>query len=168
MILAVGEEADDEGISLGLQITIYDATNPAEPFAVQRYVVEQDRETYSSSQAQWDFKSFRYVADHLIIPVSIYSWENYGDNFDGFLVFFATEDLIEERCRISNVDFALDEVNSYCYYCAYLPARSFVFDGNLMTTHNHKILSTDLGTCTNVWSLDVMIRSEDGQCCGVW
>ena len=46
LILAIGEEADDNGIPLGIQISIYDMTNTSDPRVAQRYVTENDTETY--------------------------------------------------------------------------------------------------------------------------
>ena len=88
MILAIGEEADDDGVVLGMQITIFDLRDPDNPKVAQRHVVEKDPNTWSSSDALWDFLSIRWVkeAGRLIIPMNINSWENEDLNFNGFVV----------------------------------------------------------------------------------
>jgi hypothetical protein len=90
MILAVGQEADDDddGNVLGLQITLFDATDPVNPVDIDRFVVETDKEQCSSSSVEWDESSFRYLSlddnrGRLIIPMTINSWNDYGNNFDG-------------------------------------------------------------------------------------
>jgi hypothetical protein len=60
-LLGVGQEADNDGRTLGLQVTLYDATDATNPTNISRYAVELDEDVYSYSNAEWDFKSFRYV-----------------------------------------------------------------------------------------------------------
>lgn len=190
LIFALGEDEDEDGVVLGLQITVFDVQRPGEPMALHRYSIEQDRFTDSSSEGLRDFKAVRYAAERLIITVDIDRGgsfssqggmeidENLGgfftsqggvveidENF-GFFVFIVNKDKIEPSCRIPDRD--RNAVNTdICYYCAYLPPRSFIFGGNVMTTKNHFIRSTDLDTCEKVWSLDVHIQNEDsGGCCG--
>jgi len=56
-----------------------------------------------------------------------------------------------------------------CFYCGgpSLARRSFIFNGNLMTTNGPTIRATDLETCTEVWALDIS-NDETKECCGWW
>jgi hypothetical protein len=114
--------------------------------------------------------------------VLISNWQEPMKNFDGFMVFVVNEDTIFEDCRIAGrnyrtsfvgvqegADVGTEEVfggfDSRCNYCGYLPRRSLVFDGNLMTMYNHDVMSTDMDTCRKVWSLAINIEDADGGCC---
>jgi hypothetical protein len=135
LILSIGEEADNNGTSLGIQITIFDMRDLTKPKVAQRLTIENDVNTYSYSDSQWDFKAFRYVNGKLIIPLDIYSWnqttgqENTAVSFRGVAVFDATVDSIAEKCRISQ-----SLASTYCYCgLSYLATRFMVFDGDLVS-----------------------------------
>ena len=79
-LIAVGQYADDEGRVLGLQISLFDATDDANPKLIANHIEEQDENTHSSSEAQWEYKSVRYLkidddSGRLIVPLQIYVWE---------------------------------------------------------------------------------------------
>jgi hypothetical protein len=177
LLLAIGEDADDDGNILGLSITVFDARDPANPFAIQRYSIEEDPDTYSGSQGQWEFKALRYIReiDRLIMPVSIYNYQEPSKNFEGTMVFVVNADTIYEDCRIpdrkdqqggffgGDVAFVADEgFYDSCVYCASLPRRSLLFDGNLTTLYSHFVTSTNMDSCEPLWSLDI---NDDGSTC---
>jgi hypothetical protein len=175
LLLAIGEDADKDGNTLGLTITVFDATDPAKPFEIQRYSIEDDPDTYSGSQGQWDFKALRYIreVDRLIMPVRIYNYTDPEKNFEGTMVFVVNADTIHVDCRIPDQNFqqgfgkdvsiATDErFYDTCLYCPSLPRRSLVFDGNLMTLYDHFVTSTNMDTCEPLWSLEI---DDGGNCC---
>lgn len=181
LLLAIGEEATDEGRVLGMQITVFDMTNFSDPKVAARHVIEDDEHTHSYSDSTWDFMAVRYAAGRLIIPLDIYSWgkrfvddEEEGEddiedeNFHGFVVFIANETMVEEECRISHEMPPQQKGVGYCYDCASaLPRRSMIFNGDLTTTQNHFVRSTDIGECEQVWEFDLALEDEDGDgsCC---
>lgn len=130
LLLGVGQEADEEGRRLGLQVTLYDATIPTDPKNISRYPFELDEDTYSSSSAEFDYKAFRYVKlgddfGILIIPIRIDSYTSTEGNFDGFaLLDVSRENGISLRFNISHVDSA--DFRLGCYYWSTLAERSFV------------------------------------------
>jgi hypothetical protein len=139
LILSIGEEADNNGTSLGIQITIFDMRDLTKPKVAQRLTIEKDKNTYSYSDSQWDFKALRYANGKLIIPLDISSWnqttgqENTAVSFHGFSVFYATVDSIAEVCRISQRPTSSDG-RIYCYCgSSYLPRRSMVFNGDVVS-----------------------------------
>jgi hypothetical protein len=177
LLLAVGEDADEDGNILGLSITVFDARDPANPFAIQRYSIEDDPDAYSASQGQWNFKALRYIreVDRLIMPVSIYNYQQPKKNFAGSMVFVVNADTIYEDCRIPDRNYQqggyidgdvfITPVKGFydtCVYCASLPRRSLVFDGNLTTLYSHFVTSTNMDSCEPLWSLDI---NDDGSCC---
>ena len=170
LLVAVGQDADSDGRVLGVKISLFDATNPAKPVELQQFVVEQDPDVYSSSLVQWDFKAFRWLslADGvgiLIMPLQIYSYNNeLTGNFDGFVAYDVSSAGISLRLNISHVE---SEQFYGCYYRAYLPERSFVFNGNVTTMKGHSVVSTDLDTSERRWTLD-MPKPETKNDCVYW
>jgi len=174
MLLTVGQDADEFGSITGFQISIFDSTIPNDPKLVDRLVIGEEDRGWTSSSSSWDERAFRYIqvgeVGRLIIPLYSSKWDSYGnvDIFDGFSVFGVdlnkTDTLIT---REIDIDHWRDYQNTYdsegCYcQSTYLPERSMVFDGKLMTMKESKVLSTDLTSQKNQWKLSLE-DSED--CC---
>ncbi len=169
LILAIGEEADDFGTVLGLQITVFDMTNLADPKVAQRHVIEKESNSYSSTESMWDFMATRYSDGQLIMPLNIYNWEQPSKNFNGFVVFEANADMIREEFRISHFASTMANGENMCFSCgSSLPRRAMIFDGKLMTTDNHFVRSTDMNTCTLNWQLDITSDENSTDCCGFY
>jgi hypothetical protein len=99
--------------------------------------------------------------------VSIYNYQQPKKNFEGSMVFVVNADTIYEDCRIPDRNYQQGNAanQDVCFYCAYLPRRSLVFDGNLTTLYSHFVTSTNIDTCRTIWSLDIEIENDDGSCC---
>mmetsp|Transcript_8922 Transcript_8922/g.12689 ORF Transcript_8922/g.12689 Transcript_8922/m.12689 type:complete len:281 (+) Transcript_8922:977-1819(+) len=173
MLLALGQEADDTGRVLGLSLTIFNATNPTEPTALHRLVVENRTDAHSSSSAQWDHKAFRYFdvpglvdADgYTIIPLS--TWAS-DIHFDGYKVYeISIDNGITEKHTIKHVQ---DEGFYYCYSRSILPERSFVFNGDVMTLKRHSVRLTDLGSGEAKNEIDLVANETEfcSGCYGYW
>eukprot|EP00540_Astrosyne_radiata_P006586 CAMPEP_0116850134 /NCGR_PEP_ID=MMETSP0418-20121206/15987_1 /TAXON_ID=1158023 /ORGANISM="Astrosyne radiata, Strain 13vi08-1A" /LENGTH=852 /DNA_ID=CAMNT_0004481989 /DNA_START=64 /DNA_END=2622 /DNA_ORIENTATION=+ len=169
LLLAVGQEADENGRQLGVQITLFDATDPTNPVDLDRYVAEQDLDTWSSSSVEFDFKAFRYLelgveVGILILPLYINSWNDPSKNFDGFVVYDISRQGISQRFNITHA-----RGNEFygCYYWARLPERSLVFNGNVTTLKGHSVLSTDLDSGEERWKLD-LLKPADSNYCHFW
>jgi hypothetical protein len=166
LLLGVGQDTDKDGMVLGLMLSVFDATDPANPQLAQRLVVERDPDTYSSSEATYDFHAIRYdqPTQQLIIPISINNWNTPQRNFNGFSVFSVSQDRIKEKCRIEHGNYYAN--GNACFYCSYLPSRSFIFDGDVMTVNSQFVRMTDPDTCTSKWDFEMDIQDPSGQCCG--
>jgi hypothetical protein len=165
MLLGVGQDTDENGNVVGLMISVFDATDPANPQLLKRHVVEKDPDTWSSSDATWDFYAIRYerTTQQLIIPMSISNWNKPQKSFNGFSVYKVNEDAIKEKCRIEHGNYYAN-YNS-CYYCTYLPSRSFIFEGDVMTVNSQFVRMTDTDTCKGVWDFEMSLQDPNGQCC---
>ena len=169
-LVAVGQDSDDSGNILGLQISLFNATDPSKPSLIDRLVVEHEENTSSSSSVSWDERAFRLLkvgerTGKLIIPVTIYSWQESDEvtgqlletpqtkSFEGFNVFNI------ENNRISkdfDIDHSLDvQPTDSCgnWYGSWLPERSFVFSGAVMTMMKYTIISTSLTTGETLWTV---------------
>ena len=176
MLLAIGQNATEDGRETGLMVTVFDATDPANPIQLQNHVFETSDSAYSSSNVQWDYKAFRYVAGKLIIPMNIYYYQQWNqetqqldplpegaEDFNGFAVLDVNEDEITEQFRVSH----RREKGSCSCNPAYLPTRSFVYDGDLMTVQDSLVVSSDLDTGAEVWRLPITFEGEEdpNNCC---
>lgn len=160
-LIGVGQEADAEGRMLGLQVSLYNITNSSDPGIVQRYPFELDRNVYSSSSAEFDYKAFRFVGGLkddsgeefgiLIIPLRV---DDYGPrpreegddkedlNFNGFVLLDVRPTGISERFRIPHGHPTY--YRRWCYQSTDLPQRSFIVKGVVTTLKGHEINSHNL------------------------
>ena len=188
VMLAIGQEADAiNGMSTGLQLTVFDARNPVKPVTLQRYNVKIDKYGYSESDALWDPKAFRYLSlgddsGIAIIPLNVVgSWNSsFGNDdavtngtnfdtmyygaphvFDGFVVFDVNKTAITERIWISH-ETPYDSMG--CYSNAYLPSRSFASAGDILTLKGQSVISTDLDTGNQKWNLTLSTPQDPNGC----
>jgi Beta propeller domain len=165
ILVTIGQDADDEGMALGFQVSIFDSTDPTNPTLMDRYVVSQK---WSGSSASWDERAFRYVRvgdlGRLVVPVNIYAgWDEQGhqlgENFEGFMVFGVdlskSENIITKELDIDHTSlaYASEGVQQGCYCFSSFYERSMVFNGDLMTIKNQRVISTDLVPETMNWNI---------------
>ena len=100
--------------------------------------------------------AFRYLpqSNLLLIPMSIRGYDNKRDPFDGFTVYYVDPtgtEPIRPRFSVSMVDDP-SSIRYGCWYDAYLPARTLVFQGNATFVKGHSSVSYTLGdTQTQRW-----------------
>lgn len=171
MLITVGKDANEFGAVTGFQVSIFDSSTPTDPKLLDRLVIEG-----GSSSASWDERAFRYIqvgdVGRLIVPLYQYDndrFGNYVNTMDGFSVFGVdlskTEEMITRELDINHhVEHKKDYYGHRDCYCRHiwLPQRSLVFDGNLMTMKNSLVASTDLGSGETLWN---MTLEEDQDCC---
>lgn len=169
MLITIGKDADERGMVTGFQISIFDSTVPTDPKLVDRLVIGGGS---TRSSASWDERAFRYIqvgdVGRLIIPLYSYTWDGESsESFDGFTVFGVdlskTESMITREIDINHeAETGFDERSCWCDY-VWLPQRSFVFDGNLMTMKSASVVSTDLVSHETNWFMSFENKSPD--CC---
>lgn len=164
LIMGIGQGADLNGRQEGLKISLFNVTDPSSPTETVSLV---DRGYYSN--AQHDFKSFRYLPKNqiLILPRSNNNcWDGGRDNFDGFVVYDIEADAITQRDEINH-----DIDNMACHGCwsdATMPPRSFVFQSEVTTILSHSVISTDLGSGEPLWTLNLDEGRDSDNCYGYW
>lgn len=163
-ILAVGQDADENGIIQGLQVSLFNVSDLSNPVQMAKEVV--DGWSYSSSQH--DHRAFRYLplTKKLILPISMYGNINF---FDGFYVYDIEPDFdpnIEQGImfdfNISHSDF---EESNFCYSSQPLKPRSLVFDGDLMTLKGYSVLGHELASGNQLYKLEF---EQDESDCWPW
>ena len=177
-ILAVGQETDEEGQIIGLQISLFGASDPTELSSINRLRLLNEEHGSTSSGALWEPRAFRYftVGDLgvLIIPVTKWSrgWRKLQKDgiaptptghFDGFEVFTVQNDVISRYFTIDHYDIN-NRGDGVCQsWCGDLPERSFVVDGDLITMKGQSVVSTDLNTQRSDW----FINMRQAVCCTI-
>lgn len=149
LLLGVGQEADNDGRTLGVQIVLYDATDPKNPKDIQTFDYVLDHDVRAYSQVLFDSKAFRYVplADDkglLIMPMCLDVTGSDEGNFDGFNVFDISKGGIKERMKTSHVNSS--DFSNRCYGSNQLESRSFVINGDVTTLKKHSICQYNLDT----------------------
>ena len=162
LILGVGQHADEFGRTLGLQVSLFNVTDFANPERVANLV--EDSAGYSSSDAQYEHKAFRYLPENelLILPVRIYGKQG-GSDFDGFKLYKIPTNGVGE------ITFQLDIVHetnmrSGCWSRASLESRSLVFDGNVVTFKGHSIQNLNLVTQTPLFEGISLVSKGNTEC----
>ena len=155
LILGIGEHVDERQSRVGVKISLFDISDLTNPTENATFV---DEGAYSS--AGNDFKAFRYLPQSrkLILPKSKYTWSDEG-NFDGFVVYDVSLGAVKSSYEIQHAS-SYDMYNG-CWYNAYMPARSFVFQSKLTTILSHSVKSTDLENGDQLWNLNLDENNTD-------
>ena len=94
LLLGIGRDADERtGRELGLQASLFDVSDPANPTQLQVLPLGDD----ARSPVEWDHRAFRYHNGVAWIPVAPTSWRYYEDHDGAFLgIRVTSEGLIHE------------------------------------------------------------------------
>ncbi len=143
LLLGVGQDATEEGRTLGTQISLFDVSDPADPTRIHNYTLDN-----GYSAVEWDHRAFLHWPQTglTVIPVSIWSWDEKSETESGFvgaIAIEATEDGIEEIGRITHnpKDLAEEE-----YWWGPGIERSMVIGDSLYTYSYDGLLRSDLET----------------------
>jgi len=68
-LLGVGRDATEDGRVRGVQVSLFDVSDPADPEQVDVHVFETER--WSSSEAEWDHHAFSYFPDQQIMAMPL-------------------------------------------------------------------------------------------------
>jgi hypothetical protein len=110
LLVAVGQEADADGRILGVQVTLFDATNASNPIQLQRAVVEQQPDVVVIQLRSVGLQvlplvvawRWSWYSDHPLQVVAFNSNDPTG-NFDGFILYDVSRTGISQRMNITHV-----------------------------------------------------------------
>jgi Beta propeller domain len=70
-LIGVGQEANEEGVTQGTQVSLFDVTDLADPTRLAQHHIE-----YGSSEAEFDPHAFLWWPDDrlVVIPMTVYDW----------------------------------------------------------------------------------------------
>jgi len=149
-ILGVGYEIDDNW-QTSMKLSLIDVSTQSSPKMITSYIGAG-----SSTDAAYDFLAVRYLPESqkLIVPVSRSDYNSNGTyNYtDGFTVYDISDESITPAFDVTH-----STTESYCWYDAIVPARSFVIKSELTTIKGHIAISTEMktGSVTSKLDLDV-------------
>ncbi len=143
LLLGVGQDATDQGRTLGTQISLFDVSDPANPTRIHNYTLDD-----GYSAVEWDHRAFLHWPQTglTVIPVSVWSWDEESETESGFvgaIAVEATEDGIEEIARITHRPKEIEEEE---WWWGPMIERSMVIGDNLYTYSYDGILQSDLDT----------------------
>jgi uncharacterized secreted protein with C-terminal beta-propeller domain len=143
LLLGVGQDATEQGRTLGTQVSLYDVSDPAKPTRIQNYTFDNG---YSS--VEWDHHAFLYWPQTglTVIPVSAYTWDEKTQTESGFVGAIAlevTEDGINEIGRITQ---GTKTGEADMYWWGPTIDRSLVIGDSLYTYSADGLLQSDLET----------------------
>jgi uncharacterized secreted protein with C-terminal beta-propeller domain len=116
-LLAIGQEADEEGRVIGMAVSIFDVRDFADPKLAHRYLIEDDEASWSWSEALSDHHAFTFHRGVLSLPAYISGEER----FSGMLVFSVDPtDGISEIGRIDHQDLGTSDNRAWMRRSVYI------------------------------------------------
>jgi uncharacterized secreted protein with C-terminal beta-propeller domain len=142
LLLGIGQDATEEGRTLGTQVSLFDVSDLANPKRLHNYTLDNG---YSS--VEYDHRAFLYWPETglTVIPVQVWSWDEKTETesgFSGAIAVTATRDGIEEVGRITHAD----DKDGAEFWWAPPIERSLVIGDSLYTYSQQGLLESDLGT----------------------
>ena len=144
LLLGIGREANLEGRSQGLKISLFDVSDFANPVELDKYVVESD---WSYSEAEYEHKAvfFDDSRDLLVIPVTYsqqlgQAWEYW----QGAFVFSVTDKDVSLKGKIAH-DVKDEKIDEYYGQSQGYVQRSLLMDDSLYTISNLMIKANNVG-----------------------
>jgi hypothetical protein len=168
LILAIGQNATDQGQSTGLMISLFDVSDFSNPTRIREFA----EDTKSHSAAQYDHRAFRYLPQSklLIVPLYINTlWSSFTDPefFDSFVVYNVDETQpFSKKFNISHV--SGNDAATCMWSSNKLASRSLVFNGQVTTMKGHSVYSHSLDTETMNWGLKLDDVKTDDDCFFWW
>jgi hypothetical protein len=97
LLVGVGQDATDEGRTLGTQVSLFDVSDPAAPAQVAKATLPN-----ASSSAEWDHRAFLWWADDGLVAVPVSAYD--AAPFEGVVGYTVDVEAgtIAERGRVSH------------------------------------------------------------------
>ncbi|MEA2002944.1 MAG: beta-propeller domain-containing protein, partial [Actinomycetota bacterium] len=104
LLLGIGQDATEEGRTLGTQVSLFDVSDLANPKRLHNYTLDNG---YSS--VEYDHRAFLHWPETglTVIPIQVWSWDEETETesgFSGAIAVTATRDGIDEVGRITHAD----------------------------------------------------------------
>lgn len=157
LVLGLGQDATKEGRIKGLKVTLFDASDVANPKELSSYVGTED---YAQSTALFDHHAFLYSAEKelLVIPVLYYNYDYYSKDsqsksYAGALVFHVDNKSIELRGLVDHAQGSTDIWSKQVERSLYI--------GDLLYTKSQQLLRiNNIDDLTSVADVKLPIKSE--------
>ena len=149
LLLGVGQNATDEGRTLGTQVSVFDVSDPTDPRRLSRMTFNE-----AYSDAEWDHHAFLWWAPEEISVLPLQRWsrdERTGkeDFFSGAAVLRITPQRVKQAGEIRHPGFVEEECEECGVWSAPI-SRSLVIGDTLFTFSERGALASDLDTLEDV------------------
>jgi hypothetical protein len=148
LLIGVGQDATEEGRTLGTQIAVFDVSDPADPQRLHKMTLED-----GSSEVEYDHRAFLHwpATGLTVVPVQRWSWdESKGEDFfAGAVGIKASRDGIEKINTVTHMEDSID------YEWDAQIRRSVVIGDSLYTISYKGLLKSDLETLEDQAFLDL-------------
>lgn len=138
LLLGVGQDATDEGRRLGMQLSLFDVSDPAAPKRLHQATIAD-----TQSEAEWDHHAFLYWAPTKLSVVPLFDHRRPGASAAGFSV--DPQAGIKEIARIEHEPGAEPHMVQI--------RRSLVIGDRLYTLSDRSLEASSLDTLTETGSL---------------
>lgn len=99
LVLGVGQDATDEGVIQGTQVSLFDVSDLTDPTRIDTVTVGDG----TSSQVEYDHHAFLLWGDRVFIPVQEWHWDDKGESaFLGAIALAVEPDGLADVGRISH------------------------------------------------------------------
>ena len=149
-LLTIGEDATDEGRTLGMHLQVFDVSDMTNPERIQHVMINKDSDNnYGWSSALSDHHAFNYHAGSglLSIPVNLYSWtEDAYEHLTGAIVYKVSRDEGFEKLGVVNHADLVQSCNDWDWWTSmdrsrfyFKTAGTYDSDAYIYTISNHGI-----------------------------
>jgi hypothetical protein len=145
LLLGVGQDATDEGRTLGTQVSVFDVSDPSDPRRLSRLTFDD-----AYSEAEWNHHAFLWwpPEEVAVLPLQRWSWDDDSgkeDSFSGAAVVKATPSRVKQVGEIQHPG----NEDSDCPECGSWSApimRSLVIGDTLFTISETGVLTSEMGS----------------------
>jgi inhibitor of cysteine peptidase len=157
-IIGLGQEADEDGRTTGLKISLFDVSDVTAPIETAKFVT---KEKYARSSALFEHKAFLFDKEKELLVIPAYS-NNYDDDegYNGALVFAINKTDVTSRGLIDHSVNVAQGAGKYRYYWQPVVERSLFIDDLLYTKSFNLLRVNELDTLAKVVNV-VLVDVED-------
>lgn len=155
-VIGVGREADAQGHVLGVKLSLFDATDVANPTELSKYVVQSD---WSWSEASYDHKAFLFSLDKQLLVIPVQLTDNNGADYTSWQGVYAfnlnLQDGFVLKGRITHANETAAEGKLAPYYYSPQIRRSLYIDSVLYTVSDSLVKANDLASMAEISKVEL-------------
>jgi uncharacterized secreted protein with C-terminal beta-propeller domain len=143
LLLGVGQDASDQGVLKGTQLSLFDVSDPAAPRRLDQVQIAD-----ASSEAEWDHHAFLYWEPEglVVVPLNVYRWDEVAQIDQSF---YGAQAVRVREGRLQLVDRLSQDAGAEAEW-GYGIRRSLVVGDLLYTVSEAGVEAVDLDTLDDV------------------
>jgi len=155
-VIGVGREADADGRVTGVKLSLFDATDVANPVELSKYVVEGG---WSWSEASYDHHAFLFSRDKGLLVIPVQTTNNNGTDYTSWQgVYVFNIDLqggLALKGKVTHANETAAAESKYYYGYDTQIRRSLYIDSVLYTVSGSFVKANDLATLAEVGKVEL-------------